>query len=134
MTCDDIGTISVPAAATDDTTPPERIGYRLSLLTGTLPAGLTLPADAIEPNAATTTLYIHWDDGATDEQEAIDFTLTVIAIDAAGNESAPQTLRVSDHPGFGCAIARPHPSRHGLACLMLVVLLLATRRRRTPRW
>src|SRR5262249_39723655 len=118
MSCDDIGTIKFPASATDDMTPREQIGYRFSLLTGTLPAGLVLPPDPIEP-AAAATLFLHWDDGATDDQEAIDFTLSVVAIDAAGNESAPKTLNVSDHPGVGCAVARPPGSHDPLAFLIL---------------
>jgi hypothetical protein len=133
MSCDDVGTISFPAAATDDMTPPERIGYRLSLSSGTLPAGLTLPAGAIEQGAQPT-IFIHWDDGATDNQDGIDFTLDIVAIDSAGNESAPRTLRVSDDPGSGCAIVRPHMLHNGLAPLIvstLAMLLLTARRRQT---
>ncbi len=40
-----------------------------------------------------------WIDGATDNQEPIDFTLAVTAVDLAGNESVPSSpIRVS-HPG-----------------------------------
>lgn len=98
-------------------------------MTGKLPAGLTLPADAIEP-AAAVTIFIHWDDGATNDQEAIDFTLNVVAIDAAGNESEPRTMKVSDDPGFGCMVARQSPSRHRIAFVTVAALLFVTRRRR----
>ena len=35
----------------------------------------------------------------------VDFTLQVVAIDLAGNESAPQTVRVKDDSGHACAVA-----------------------------
>ena len=132
MSCDDVGTISFPAAATDDMTPRERIGYRLSLSGGTLPAGLTLPTDAIEPGAQLE-IFISWDDGATDNQEPIDFALSIVAVDAAGNESAPQTLRVSNDPGCSCTAAGPRPLRNGLMHLIVATLLLKARRRQKFR-
>jgi hypothetical protein len=132
MSCDDVGTISFPAAATDDMTPRERIGYRLSLSGGTLPAGLTLPTDAIEPGAQLQ-IFISWDDGATDNQEPIDFALSIVAIDAAGNESAPQTLRVSDDQGCSCTAAGRHTLRKGMVHLIFATLLLNARRRQKLR-
>jgi hypothetical protein len=47
-TCANLERIELAADATDDMTPPDRIGYRLTLEAGTLPAGLVLPADAFE--------------------------------------------------------------------------------------
>ena len=71
-------------------------------------------------------IWFNWDDG-TEDHAPIDFTLRVVAIDRAGNESAPQTVRVTDDPG-GCAVVRPHP--RGLAWAVAAALLLARRRRR----
>jgi hypothetical protein len=127
--CDDVGTVGLQVQATDDVTAPGKIGYRLTLMGGSLPEGLALPG-AIEPYA--NALVLIWSDGRTDDQEDIDFTLSVVAIDLAGNESAPQTVRVSDHPGFGCAVARPRSGRDALACLVVAAAILAARRRRTP--
>ena len=62
--------------------------------------------------------------------EAFDFTLQVVAIDLAGNESAPQTVRVHDDPPGLCAVARGGVSRSGRAVLVMAALLLAARRRR----
>ena len=70
-----------------------------------------------------------WVDGASNDQEPIEFTLRVVAIDLAGNESAPQTVRVSDDPG-GCAIAPARRPDSGLAFVAAAALLLATRHRR----
>jgi len=122
--CDGFATFDLTALATDDMTPPEKIGYRLSLETGTLPPGLTLPTDAVEPNSGRH-IVIAWP-GPLPEPVA-DFTLRVVAVDAAGNESAPQL--VSYHPiDIGCgAAADPR------AAIALLAWLVAAGRRRRRR-
>jgi hypothetical protein len=124
--CDGNGTIDFATEASDDMTPPAQIGYRLRLEAGALPTGLTLPADAIVP--AFGQLFLLWDSGASDGDEPIDFTLQVVAIDLAGNESAPQTVRIHDDPG-GCAIGRGGASRGPAAWLAVAALVLAARPR-----
>jgi hypothetical protein len=120
--CDGVATFDLAALATDDMTPPEKIGYRLSLETGTLPPGLTLPADAVEPNAGRH-IIIAWP-GPLPKPVA-DFTLRVVAVDAAGNESAPQLA--SYHTiEIGCrSMVDPRA-----AIALLAWLLGACRRRR----
>jgi len=123
--CDDIGSIVIPVRATDDNTPPAQIGFRMSVEDGSLPSGLTLPSGAVKPWGDV--LVLNWVDGASDDQEPIDFTLRVVAIDLAGNESAPQTVRVSNDPG-GCTIAPARRPYSALAFVATAVSLLATRR------
>jgi len=133
--CDDIGIVTLVLHASDDTTSPEHIGYRLTLQSGTLPAGLMLPADAVEPGFDDRTLLLVWIDGNSDDQESFDFTLRVVAIDLAGNESAAQTVRVSDERGMACAVAAPHRAPRApflVAVLGLVLGWAAGRRRRRP--
>ena len=125
-TCSPRGSIWIDAQATDDMTPPAQIGYRVTLAGGTLPAGLTLPAFDL---ANTGGVRLFWGDDAS-SGEAFDFTLQVVAIDLAGNESAPQTVRVHDDPPGLCAIARGGVSQSGRAALVVAALLLAARRRR----
>jgi hypothetical protein len=132
--CDDLGVITIAARATDDVTPPTRIGYRLTLAAGSPPAGLQLPAYPVE-FAGGGGVALAWRDGATDDQEAIDFTLKIVAIDLAGNESAAQTVRVSDDSGHACAVARRAAHWQGLAGVTVGAILLMARkrsRRRTP--
>jgi len=129
--CDGMGSLGIAGTATDDVSVAGSIGYRFAVVTGTLPAGFTLPDGPSRVYVQDDTIWFSWDDGATDDQDDIDFTLSVVAIDAAGNESAPQTVRVSDHPGFGCAIARRRSDRDALVCLVVAAVTLATRRRRT---
>jgi len=55
-----------------------------------------------------------------------------VAIDLAGNESAPQTVHV-EHHSDSCSIAGARPSRPGLGWIALVALIVtAYRRRRRP--
>lgn len=128
--CDDIGLVELALPpATDDVSAPEHVGYRLRVLDGTLPDGLTVDetrrADAISGDVAT--LALIWIDEATDEQEAFDFTLGVTAIDEAGNESEEIAVAVSD-PGReagGCSTA----GRGAGALGVLLALGAAVRRR-----
>jgi hypothetical protein len=66
---------------------------------------MTLPKTAVR--ATGTDLWLHFVDGAEDEQESIGFVLRVSAVDGAGNKSAPVHVAVS-HEGSGgsCAFGR----------------------------
>ncbi len=125
--CPDLGRISIAAVATDDMTAPGAIGYRFTLQAGTLPAGFNLPAFAMDAGGPYVTLFWSDDDSSG---EAFDFALQVVAIDLAGNESAPQTVRVHDDPPGLCAVAHGGVSPSGRAALVVAALLLAARRRR----
>lgn len=89
-TCDGLGSLAISAAPTDDVTPATDIGYRFSLVAGALPPSFYILLD--EPSRAVVSdgqIWFDWSDG-TDDHQPIDFTLRVVAIDRAGNESAPQ--------------------------------------------
>lgn len=129
--CDDLGTVSLSfPASTDDTSVPEAIGYRLRMIDGTLPAGLSLG----EPQRAarvgddgTVSLPLVWIDDATNDQEPFDFTLGVTAIDEAGNESEEVEVVVSDAgAGAGCATV----SGAGALATLLALGLAGARRRK----
>ena len=122
--CAASGVVSIEAVATDDTTAANRIGYRFTLASGSLPDGFTLPGFAREPVGTTVVLF--WD-GDGD----LDFTLQVVAIDLAGNESAPQTVRIQDDSG-ACAVAGGRTSRWAIAFVAVLALLAVTNRRRRP--
>ena len=127
-TCDDIGTIGIAVGATDDVTPAERIGYRLTLESGALPSSLTLPTDAVEPMSGE--LVLVWDDIADGRIEDFNFTLRITAVDLAGNESDPQLLPISTGTGTACAVAGAPTSGGELAAFVASALALAMRRRR----
>jgi hypothetical protein len=141
--CDDIGVIQIEPKATDDMTPAEKIGFRITLAAGTLPSGLTLPADAIDLPPGFPFVGLTWVDGATNDQDPLDFTLSIVAVDLAGNESAPQTVVVHDDGGgsggSSCQLASGRSGRSGRTptpaaiCLTFFALLVAARRRRYSR-
>jgi hypothetical protein len=125
--CDDIGSLAIAGAATDDVTAANDIGYRFSLVEGALPPSFSILLD--QPSQVLVSdgqLWFHWTDG-TDGHEPISFTLQVTAIDRAGNESAPRTVRVSRDGGDGCAVAGGGDAR--LLGYTVAAALLAVRRR-----
>jgi hypothetical protein len=118
--------VSIRNLATDDTTPPDRIGYRLKAIAGSAPPGLNTGDGAILAWGDTLWLYF---DGDGD----VDFTLEIVALDAAGNESEPRTVRIHNDTG-GCRIGRG--ALDGRLTPAIVGLALAAalrRRRRRPR-
>ena len=108
--------------ATDDMTPVDRIGYRVTLVAGPAPGPNTRRTGAVL--AGTDGLRLFWDG-----DDDFDFTIQVNAIDAAGNESAPRTVQISS--GGGCSVGGQHSSDgFGLAVLALA---LASARARPQR-
>ena len=126
--CGESSSISIPAVATDDMTARARIGYRLSLDSGILPRDLALPATAIEPNGDLVQLQFNSETTAT-----FNFTLQVVAIDLAGNESPPQIVVVRPNSDSECSLASARASRPGLGWIALLVLIITAHRRRRFR-
>ena len=122
--CGDFTAARITNLATDDSTSIERIGYRFALVAGALPGGLTLPHGAVDWAASDGSLWFSWPGNSDD----VDFTLQLVAVDAAGNESAPQTVRIHDDLG-ACSIGGPQPS--WLLTLFVAALALAAARRRS---
>lgn len=105
--CADTGIIGVhfePAA--DDRTDGSLMGYRVRVVAGELPSDEPWPEWPVRATSAEA-LYFGWTDGETDDQEEIDATLSITAIDRAGNEGPPTELRIRD-PGSsaGCRVSR----------------------------
>ena len=113
--------------ATDDTTPVDKIGYRVTLLSGAAANLSTGLRNDIAVLATSAGLTVFWDGG-----DDFDFTIQVIAIDAAGNESAPRTVPISSGGG-GCSVA--HRGADDGVALAVVALALASAaaRRLRPR-
>ncbi len=119
--------VAIPAVATDDMTESFKIGYRFSLASGTLPPGLALPTTARDPLGDI--VRVHFPDTTS----SMDFTLQVVAIDLAGNESTPQTVHVEHHADSGCSIAGGRVSRSGGGWIVFAALIVTGyRRRRRP--
>ena len=100
--CDDVGFVEIELTRfEDDRTPPDLLGYRIGPAIGVLPNS---------PPAHSTDVYrlirgqkpvvvLVWIDHGSDEQEPFDFTVSLTAVDRAGNESvASAPVRIA-HPG-----------------------------------
>jgi hypothetical protein len=112
--CSDLGTIRIAVPVSDDQTPAEACGFRLTLVRGTLPAGVQFPTTDVR--AINGEIFLHWfqDDGSG----PLDFVLAVSPIDAAANEGARVELPFSSGDG-GCSVGGARPGT------WLLVLLLA---------
>jgi hypothetical protein len=111
---------------TDDRTPADKLGYLLKV-SGEAPEFLwdygANPIRADDPGE----LFLDWSDGATDDQESLDFTVEIIPVDLAGNQGPAFTLEVSDPGEGGCAIGW-RGSNGALVVLVLTLCLLAAAR------
>jgi uncharacterized protein (TIGR03382 family) len=130
--CDDLGWIGINPAVTDDHTPAEKLGFLVSVVGGKLPQGLDVPAEPLRLPLPGQQIVLSWLDGASDDQEPFDFTLSVVALDLAGNESAPVEVHVSNDGGGGCNIAWfRNPTAPALAFALLALAALTRRRSRS---
>ncbi len=120
--CDDLGVVSLTLDGMQ-----EQMGIVFET-EGNVPKGLV----PTEPVAAEPELFLFFIDGATDEQEAVDFRLRITSVNAAGEMGATSEWIRVYHPGKseGCATA---PGKAGslLPFLLLAGLLLVWRPRRS---
>lgn len=123
--CGDFTSVAITNLATDDQTPTDRIGYRVTLAAGALPAGLALPGEVVHLAGADGSWWLMWPGIEAD----VDFTLQFVAVDAAGNESAPQTVRIHDEAG-GCNLGRRHDAGPGVLALAALAAAMTARPRR----
>lgn len=130
--CDGSGSIAITPTVADERALPAEIGFRMRLLSGSLPQGLNLPGGDVRARSGG--LYFHWDDGYEADHEEFSFTLEIIAVDTAGNPSPPVQVVISDGGSGGCSIGRSSGSRATgpglLPCLILGAAAMLYRRRR----
>ena len=121
---DDLGSIGlIISPPADDRTPVDKMGYRLKHLKGEMPAGL-LPDYDVRPSE--NEIYLCWVDGASNDQEPLDFLISVSAVDLGGNLGLPTSVHVT-HPGStGCGTVGGGFSQPGLV-VYLLLLVMATR-------
>jgi hypothetical protein len=100
--CDDLGSIDIALTAEDDQVSAGKVGFQVELSDGNPPSDLRLPSGPVLASGGH--LYLHWNDGASDDQESISFTVSIRAVDLAGNTSPPTTVRVSDGGSGGCSL------------------------------
>jgi hypothetical protein len=83
--CGNTGTVRIDLApSADEATPPGELGYRLILVRGELPVSLSAMIGVTVADDGPIFLRPGFD-----EMPALDITLAAVAVDGAGNESAP---------------------------------------------
>jgi MYXO-CTERM domain-containing protein len=125
--CGDLASIQITVAADDDRAPADRLGYHLTLASGTLPRGLTLPPEPIVPGGGPGRIVLFF----SPDVDSLDFELSIRAVDLNGNHGAPAIARVVDRTSGGCS-APGGRSRPWSLVGLLLVLGLALRRRSRP--
>jgi hypothetical protein len=126
--CPASGLVTLTNLATDDMTAAAEIGYRFTVVGGTPPPGFWQPNQAVRGDGLG--LNLQWHGGYQDD---IDFTIQLVAVDLAGNESAPQMVRIHEDVG-GCRIG-PGRATGGLTPAIVAFAAAACflRRRRRRR-
>lgn len=126
--CDDLGTVTLRIQAQDDQTPREELGFKIDLVDGVAPAGLDLPSGPVRLFGEN--VYLHWGDGASDDQESFAFTLEIRALDLSGNVGPASTVRVEDAgTGGGCHVLARRPlSAWPVATILMLLAIRAARR------
>lgn len=127
--CAGSGTIGVALdAPADDRTPGAEMGYVFEVTGGTLPANMNLPEAPVRADTEGVIWFLF-----SDDDQSIDVTLSVRAMDLGGNLGAPATVRLT-HPGdVGCvgggtgndAGGCSAGTRAGLGTAAMVLLALA---------
>lgn len=127
--CDDLGRIDIALTAEDDQVAADKLGFQVEVSDGNPPSGLRVPSGPVLASGGH--LYLHWVDGNSDEQESISFTVSIRAVDLAGNTSPPATVNVSDGGSGGCRLGgRRLGSSWATTVVLLVVAVSCLRRRR----
>jgi len=129
--CDGTGSVSLHfKPATDPDSDAQSVGYRIRLVSGSLPQGLHIPDGPVHSDGDIALIF---DDGAEDDQEPIDFSVTITPTDANGNEGPTSpVIRVTNagRDASGCSVRK---GRTGTVLVPLTILSLALLRRRFGR-
>jgi hypothetical protein len=131
--CDGSGGVAIQIEpARDDSGAVEVLGYLLRVAGGELPGGFTPGDRPLLPLSGA--LYVHFPDPGPGDQEPIDVTFELVAVDRAGNESTPTVARATDSGDEGCAFAgRAHSGVFARGVVVLALSVLFGRRWRRRR-
>jgi hypothetical protein len=95
--CSDTAIVAIAVTASDDRTPADKIGYQLTLVSGELPAGMTLPQGAVVPFDGKLNFVFRAED-----RGGFTADLEVRARDLNGNLGPPTIVTISEAGDGGC--------------------------------
>lgn len=126
--CDDIGRIRVRIAeVSDDRTPVESMGYRLIIEGDLGDTGLVLYEERTFRANDDGEFFLRFIDSDTESEGDWGFTVRVVAIDLAGNESEATPARRLEQSSKGCSLV---PARAPSSTVLPVLMALFWMRRR----
>lgn len=131
FSCEPLGTITLRVVATDDRSAGSDIGYQVRFAGGELPAGLTIPDEPIAPQD-NGDMFLSWVDA--EFEYPLEFSITIAAVDAAGNVGpASPPIALADPGSSGCQAGGPASTGGALAIGILAVAFARRRRRHSAR-
>lgn len=116
------------AAETDNTSPADKLGYEIELVSGTLPTGITLPTGPVRANDSFDPPKLVWLFGESNQD--VTFSLRVTAVDEAGNRSTASAAVEEIGHATGCSVGGASAASSGTTALLFVAALAIVRRRR----
>lgn len=126
--CSDVARVVLSLTATDDVSEQSAIGFRVRLVEGTIGPGARPVTYAVDVSRAP--FILGW---AETDPESFRAVLEVVAVDRAGNTSAPTLLEVEDG-GLACAAGGGGlRSVWGFAPVALAIVAIVRRARRRAR-
>ena len=125
-TCGDLASISITVAATDDAAPVDKLGYQLRVVSGELPAGLTIPTTPVISYAGDE-LYFYFNYG---DRSGFVVDLEIRAVDLNGNLGPPSVITIGEPGDSGCQAGGRPGGAATLGGVLLALLAVFARRRR----
>jgi len=120
--CDGSGEVLLEVAPTsDDRSQPDQIGYLIEFAGGTPPTNMSLPTEPVRADGAGMIWLLF-----SDEDQPLDFALSIRAVDLAGNHGEPVMVEVIDSDSAGCSAiaARTTAMTWGLVVIALLCAII----------
>ncbi len=126
--CEGLALLNLKVAVMDNQSTPDRIGYRLNVVGGTVPPGVALPR--FDTLAFGNVISIPW--SPSESGDSFRFELSVAPIDEAGNVGEAQRVVVQRSDGGACTVnpgAGIGDSMPGIAVLAMFAWMMVSGRR-----
>ncbi len=118
--CSCMGSVTLQVQTEEGQPWPSDVGLRVRVVKGSLPTGIAIPDHALTVGQGTVVFS-----GGDNAKQPLDFTLSLVAVDLAGQESQPAEVHLTDRgcdDDGGCSIGQqPSSPSHPLTTVILVL-------------